>query len=148
MLTARYDFAAVIIPNSATLPSGRVIVAGGYGTAGTVIPAATASENLNVGGNPAFQWSYITGFTPRAQLQMVVLNILSAELILATGGIGAGNIPVNTAQTFSYRPVGQAWVATTSMVTARNYHQMVTLQDGRALVAGIPAPLDSYPSGA
>ena len=79
---------------------------------------------------------------------MVVLNILSAELILATGGIGAGNIPVNTAQTFSYRPVGQAWVATTSMVTARNYHQMVTLQDGRALVAGIPAPLDSYPSGA
>ena len=52
MLTARYDFAAVIIPNSATLPSGRVIVAGGYGTAGTVIPASTASENLNVEGTP------------------------------------------------------------------------------------------------
>ena len=137
MLTRRYDFAAVVIPSSATLPSGRVIVAGGFRASGTPITTGAVSENLNVGGTPGFQWSAIGGFAPRAQLQMVVLNVLSSNLILATGGIGPGNAAVKTAQTFDYNPTGQSWVDTTDMVTARSSHQMVTLQDGRALVAGI-----------
>ena len=145
MGAARYDFAAVEISNSATLPSGRVIVAGGYAGANTLVPAGQASENLNVGGTNPFQWSFLTNFTPRAQLQMVVQNVQTALVILATGGLNAAGAPVRITQTFSYLQ-GLSWASTTDMPTARSQHQMVTLQDGRVLVAGVPSSPKPLPT--
>lgn len=139
MIAARYDFAAVNVPDNTTLPSSRVIVAGGYASANTLVPANTASESLSMGGTPPFQWSTISGFAPRAQLQMVLLNVLTIPQTLATGGLDGAGTALNTAQIYSYQTY-PSWTATVrNMTTARSQHQMVALQDGRALVAGVPS---------
>lgn len=85
MNTARYDFSMVLIPNSAVIPSGRIIVAGGLTTAGALIPTGTASERFDV--NPGTTWTPVTGFTPRSQLQMVVLSVFGNNLVVAAGGL-------------------------------------------------------------
>lgn len=85
MNTARYDFSMVLIPNSAVIPSGRIVVAGGLGTNGALIPTGTASERFDV--NPGTTWTAVAGFTPRSQLQMVVLNVFGNNLVVAAGGL-------------------------------------------------------------
>ena len=140
--TVRTDFAAVVIPSSsASAPNGRVIVAGGYGTSGNVLRPKEASEELDVATPRGYVWGYLTGFSPCAQLSMVVLNILSADLVLAaSGAVGTASThsPRATAQAFDPEGGNTAWAGTDNMVTARDSFQMVTLQDGRALVAGFP----------
>lgn len=136
MLAARYNFQAVHLPNSRSMPSGRVIVAGGYGTSGALFPTTTASEYYDVA---AVAWTGISGCTPRAAFQMVLLDVLSNNPILAACGVGAGGNPVTTSQTYSYLPAAptRTWqTTTTAMGTARSKFQMVTLQDGRALAVG------------
>jgi len=105
------------------LPSGNVLVAGGYNggelaDAELYNPAAgawTATGNLNTG----------RGFH--------TATLLPNGKVLAAGGSGSGG---TLASTELYNPATGAWTATGNLNAARYWHTATLLPNGKILVAG------------
>ena len=56
--------------------------------------------------------------------------------VLVAGGVGVGSESVPLASAEVFDPASAAWVATASMVNARDSHTATLLPDGQVLVLG------------
>jgi hypothetical protein len=126
MATGRLIFAA------ARLPSGKVIVTGGWAAtdASAAVYATTEIyDPLAVTWTPGPPMS-----TPRSGHEAVALP---SGKVLVIGGFPSGGGGVNAlASAELYDPVTNSWAATAPMGAARAYHGATLLFDGRVLVVG------------
>jgi hypothetical protein len=107
-------------PTATLLPSGRVLVAGGY--VGSV-PHSSAELYDPVAGT----WSY-TGFMAAAR-HFYRATLLPNEKVLVTGGTTLTSAEL-------YDPASETWSAAGSMTTERVWQTATLLLNGRVLIAG------------
>jgi hypothetical protein len=112
----------------ATLPDGRVLVAGGF--LGAVSPAVVSSSQIY---DPASKTWSDTGSMhyPRAGFLAVLLD--DGKVLVAGGEVAQNNL-TNTAEI--YDPTTGSWTMTGSMTFPRLDYQAVLLNDGRVFVVG------------
>jgi uncharacterized protein (TIGR03382 family) len=106
------------------LPSGKVLVVGGWGASGVLASAELydpASGTWSTSGSLATARAYFTA------------TLLSSGKVLVVGGRNEAGV---VASGESYDPVAGTWSATASLATAREEHTATLLGDGRVLVAG------------
>ena len=113
MNTARYDHSATL------LPSGKILVAGGFGmTTAELFDPATGT--WTAAGLPTARQNHTATLLPNGK-------------VLVAGG-GAGKSSFKSA--VLYDPATGTWTATGSMGTGRLFHTATLLPDGKVLVAG------------
>jgi MYXO-CTERM domain-containing protein len=117
LATARYNHSATL------LPSGKVLVAGGYGA------SYLASSELYDPANGT--WSS-TGSLTTARSQHTATELSSGKVLVVGGYAGSGVL--GTAEL--YDPANGTWGATGSLATARSRHTATLLDSGAVLVAG------------
>jgi N-acetylneuraminic acid mutarotase len=106
------------------LQNGKVLVAGGYGS------AALASAELY---DPATNlWSF-TGPLANVRFQHTA-TLLANGKVLVAGGRNASNVPVKTAEL--YDPAAGSWTTVGSFLEARYGHTATLLQNGKVLIVG------------
>jgi len=105
------------------LPSGRVLVAGGYGVSGV-----TASAELF---DPVTSTWSSAGTMVYALAQSTATLLPTGKVLIAGGSV---SLPVKVAEV--YDPATSAWTATGSMQNARAGHTATLLTSGLVLVAG------------
>ena len=117
-------------PCSASLPDGRsLITGGGEGP-------LTATQYFGQGG------AMLAG-DPMIEARSSHICIgLPDNTVLVAGGLGAGNLPLNSAEIF--HPDTGRWTLTGAMLAARVGASAVLLADGRALVVG--GQIDGQPA--
>jgi len=159
MLTGRYGYIAVLLPN------GKVLVAGGPYLASAEIydpvtenwlpanpmntPRYYASATLLANGKMLVAGGYSSGSseiydpvagtcaptgplnTPRGGLTAA---LLPDGKVLTAGGEGLNGLPTNIVALFS--PADQMWTAVNSLHTPRNHHTMTLLPNYARPVAG------------
>ncbi|GEM_PF-2267567 len=108
------------------LPSGKVLVAGGY----TSSFGYLASAELYDAGAGTFS---PTGSMATARYGHTATLLPNGKVLIA-GGIGAGASTLASAEL--YDPGPGTWTATTSMSAARQYHTATLLPNGKVLIAG------------
>ena len=118
MASARYSHTATL------LPSGQVLVAGGY--AGRALSSAELYR-------PALRVWTMTGSMSAARYDQTATLLASGEVLVAGGTDGATAI-WRSAEL--YDPATMLWTATDGMGTARINHTATLLPSGQVLVAG------------
>jgi N-acetylneuraminic acid mutarotase len=119
---------AVSYSGFATLPDGRVLVAGGF--LGAANPAVVSSSQIYDPSNG--KWSVAASMHwPRAGFEAVLLG--DGNVLVMGGEAAFGNV-TNTAEI--YNPSTNSWTMTGSMALPRIDHQAVLLNDGRVFVVG------------
>ena len=119
------------------LPNGKVLVVGGSGAAGSFL---TAAELLEFSAGEWTEARVLSGPAAgqpaelRAARQEHTATLLSDGRVLVTGGLGANDVPLDSAEI--YNPVTGEWGATGRMGTARRRHTATLLTSGRVLVTG------------
>ncbi|WP_224366226.1 kelch repeat-containing protein [Hyalangium versicolor] len=112
------------------LPSGKVLVAGGWGEVEGSLASAEVYDPA------AGTWSP-TGSMSTARRRHTATRLPSGQ-VLAAGGEGGGssttNTPFNSAEL--YDPATGTWSPTGSMITAREEYTATMLTSGKVLVAG------------
>ncbi|WP_275936137.1 kelch repeat-containing protein, partial [Sorangium cellulosum] len=119
MNTARMEHTATL------LPSGQVLVAGGYGPDGPL-----ASAELF---DPATGSWLPAGEISTARMEHTATLLPSGQVLVA-GGCGLSGAPVWSAEL--YDPATRSWLPAAVMSTARVEHTATLLQSGKVLVAG------------
>ena len=133
--SATGSMAAVRTSHTATLlPSGRVLVAGGY-TSGF---GYLAGAELYDAGAGTFS---LTGSMTYARYGHTA-TLLPNGKVLVTGGIGSNATTLASAEL--YDPGPGTWTATASMGAARQYHTATLLPNGKVLIAGGAAGSSSF----
>ncbi|MBI5883851.1 MAG: right-handed parallel beta-helix repeat-containing protein, partial [Elusimicrobia bacterium] len=117
MTSARYAHSATL------LPSGKVLVAGGFG--GGYLPTAELYDPV------AGTWT-TTGSMPVARYKHTATLLPNGKVLVVGGSNGGGYL--STAAL--YDPATGTWATTSSMSTARESHVAALLSDGQVLVAG------------
>jgi len=120
--------------NAVVLPSGVVMIAGGFPT-GT---GTTAKSNTYVRSTTTGTWSSAaTMGSARAWFTMVPTKIDAKDVIFVAGGMPSTSIstkPLKTAE--YYEPISDSWFTATSMTAERSHAGYDVLSDGRILVVG------------
>ncbi len=121
--TARTEHTATLLPN------GKVLIAGGRGSAGPLASAELC--------NPATGTWTITGSMSTARSEHTATLLPDGE-VLVTGGVGvaSGSEGDYIAGAELYNPAAGTWRATGTMTVPRAFHGAVLLADGEVLVAG------------
>ena len=120
MSQERYNHSATL------LPSGNVMVAGGWGTGG--YDPLTSVEIYN---SAAGTWS--AGAALSSDRYSHTATLLPNGNVLVVAGIIGGGYTTTAAY---YNPTANSWTATGSLTTGRGSHTATPLQNGRVLVAG------------
>jgi WD40 repeat protein len=120
MSTGRYGHTATL------LPSGKVLVTGGYGTNGSL-----ATTELY---DPASGSWTLTGSLNTARNQHTATLLVNGKVLVA-GGFGNAS-PFDLSSAEIYDPATGLWTPTGSMAARRNYHTATLLANGMVLVAG------------
>ncbi|HXO66209.1 MAG TPA: kelch repeat-containing protein [Steroidobacteraceae bacterium] len=122
MTTARMNQTATL------LPTGEVLVAGGY--TGTATTATAEVYNPSSG-----TWTAVASmFTPR---QSQGGALLSNGTVLIVGGLnGTSSAVLGTGTAEVYDPTSNTWTPSGAMVTARQFFVLNALGDGRILLDG------------
>jgi len=116
----------------ATLPSGKVLLAGGYSVGG---PTATADLY-----DPSTGTFALTGSLATARVASVGSGdngtgpVLQSGKVLFAGGSTTSGTILGSAEL--YDPTSGTWSTTGSLTTPRTYNTATLLQDGRVLVVG------------
>jgi N-acetylneuraminic acid mutarotase len=122
MTTARMNHTATL------LPSGEVLVAGGYTGTATTATAELYSPTTGT-------WTAVASMSTPRQSQGAAL--LSNGTVLIVGGLNdtsSAVIGVGTAEV--YDPTANTWTVSGAMVTTRQFFVLNTLGDGRILLDG------------
>ncbi len=107
------------------LPSGKVLVAGGYGASGDI---ASVEEY-----DPALEsWRTVSPMASVRRLHTATL--LADGRVLVVGGIRGGSTALSSVEI--YDPFTNAWSKTGSLSEARGSHTATLLSNGKVLVAG------------
>jgi N-acetylneuraminic acid mutarotase len=122
MRDARHGSASIL------LPSGMVLVAGGYNDS-----ARLASAELY---DPATGTWNRTGNLPEPFGTDTVILMANGMVLIAGGDVPRGGGAIGSAHAAVYDPTSGTWTLTASMTTARLQPAAVLLPDGRALVSG------------
>ncbi len=119
------DMNAIRTAHTATLlPSGKVLVVGGFGEGGALKTAELFDPASN-------RWS-LTGEMAQGRYGHTA-TLLPSGKVLVVGGYGARG---ELAEAELYDPGLDAWTSAGSLVPARAYHAAVLLRSGQVLVAG------------
>jgi hypothetical protein len=106
------------------LPSGKVLVVGGFGSA-TLVTAEVYDEAIGA-------WT-AAGSLATARYSHTATSLPSGKVLVAGGHIDSG-IPVASAELYDERT--GTWTTTGSLATPREYHAATRLRSGKVLVAG------------
>ncbi|MBN1207421.1 MAG: hypothetical protein JXB05_21265, partial [Myxococcaceae bacterium] len=121
LATARYEHTATL------LPSGKVLVTGGWGP-GDISSLASAEEYDPATG----EWSP-TGALATTRVSHTA-TLLPSGKVLVTGGLGPDYGPLASAE--EYDPATGEWSPTGALTTARASHTATLLPSGKILVTG------------
>jgi uncharacterized protein (DUF2141 family) len=122
MATARHNHLATL------LPSGKVLITGGYDNGYGTNPFASAEVYDPASGT----WSVGASMaSPRGEHAATLLP--NGKVLVSGGYIGSGN---NLAAAEVYDPASGTWSAAASMVVARHAHKAMLLSNGKVLVSG------------
>lgn len=134
MTTARAQHHAFYLPSLTRLRnSPGIVVIGGVDAAGAAVPQP---ELYDIAGDA---WDPGVAVTPPRRSDAATLRTGRAgePLVVTSGGVVAGGpAPSTTNRVDQYDVEADAWSTLTPMAVARRDHAMVTLPDGRILVAG------------
>ncbi|HJV64282.1 MAG TPA: kelch repeat-containing protein [Geomonas sp.] len=132
MKNARSNHTAVLLPITASsaVPTGYILVAGGFGASG--LPTGKA-ELFNPAARAFGHFTSITA-SMKAPRAYHTATRLQNGLILIAGGIDDTNAPLATAEI--YDPARKSFTATGSMATGRWMHSATLLGNGKVLIAG------------
>ncbi len=119
LVTARY------LHTSTSLPSGKVLIAGGLGSSNQYLASAELYD-------PASGTWTVTGNLVTAH-ESHTATLLANGKVLVAGGVAASGI---LAGAELYDPASGTWTTTGSPVTARFNHTATLLTNGKVLVAG------------
>ncbi len=108
------------------LPSGILLVAGGYGSSGMINSAELY--------NPATNLWALAGAMTTARAEHTA-TLLTSGQILTTGGAPSGMFGPSIASSELYDPTTPTWSAAGSLNSARYYHVVVPLANGKVLTA-------------
>jgi hypothetical protein len=114
------------------LPSGKVLVAGGFDEQGEALSSA---ELYDPGSG---MWTP-TGSLHEAHTLGLTATLLHSGKVLLAGGAQGNNVPLSSAEL--YDPATGLWTATGSLGDAREGHTATLLPSGKVLVAGGTEPL-------
>jgi N-acetylneuraminic acid mutarotase len=118
-----------VFHTATALPTGKVLVAGGFGALGSAEPSVVSSAEIY---DPSARtWSSAASMLTARGTHTATL--LSSGKVLVAGGCGCV-APVSNAEV--YDPVLGIWIATSSMSTDRWNYIATLLLDGTVLVAG------------
>jgi N-acetylneuraminic acid mutarotase len=128
MSTARYGHTATLLPQAtaAYRYGGKVLVAGGFGTAGTALTSAELYDLLSGTWSP-------TGSLNVARGDATATLLPNGQVLVVGGQDGSGN-PLASAEL--YNLATGTWTLTGSLNTARYNHTATLLPDGEVLVVG------------
>jgi len=116
---------ARLLPTLTLLPSGKLLVAGGRGSAANFTSAEVYDEATDT-------WTATSAIPSEHGSAAAVL--LRSGQALVMGGNTAGGTTTNAVDL--YDPATNAWTASAPMLTQRSYFGATLLHDGRVLVAG------------
>lgn len=119
MATARHDHAGILLSN------GKVLVAGGRNTDGTIAAAELYDRDTNT-------WSPAGSLS--VARQALTFSLLPDGRVLAVGGLD--NSSNATSAVDIYDPAGNSWSAGPSLSVARTGHAVVTLANGKIAAIG------------
>src|SRR5674476_240527 len=119
LITARNAHTATL------LPSGQVLVAGGFGSSGVLVSAELYDPATNT-------WS-AAGSLTTARFNHTAALLPSGQVLVAGGADTVGN---SLASAERYDPATNTWSAAGSLTTARVSHTATLLPSGQVLVAG------------
>jgi len=120
--TGRSNHTATLLPN------GKVLIAGGYGTAGGTAGYLKSAELYD----PTSGSFSATGSLGTARA-FYTATLLPNGKVLIAGGLGAGG-SLTSAEL--YDPASGTFSVTGSLGTARDYHTATLLPNGKVLIAG------------
>jgi hypothetical protein len=106
------------------LPTGKVLVAGGYSPSGPIASAEVYDPALDT-------WTTVAPLATARQLHMAAL--LASGEVLVTGGDGTTGA-LRSAEL--YDPALATWTSVAPMATARDFGSATLLPSGKVLVAG------------
>jgi N-acetylneuraminic acid mutarotase len=139
--TATGSMSATRHGHSATLlPSGMVLVAGGYDV------DRLASTELY---DPVTGIWTASGRLPEPFLGHIAVQLPNGTVLIAGGDVPSGSGAVGSAHAAFYDPATRTWTMVASMHTPRLAHSAVLLPDGRVLVMGgqkIGSPYTAFAS--
>lgn len=120
--------------NAAVLPSGVVLIAGGFPTtSGTAAKSNSYVRSVTTG-----TWSSAaTMAVGRAWFSMVPTNIDGKDVVFVAGGVSSTSTsakPLKTAE--YYEPTTDSWFTAASMSAERSHAGYTALSDGRVMVVG------------
>jgi N-acetylneuraminic acid mutarotase len=122
MRASRYSHAATL------LPTGRVLVTGGYNRTNGYLSAAELYDPASGG------WTQ-TGSMQTARTYHSA-TLLPSGKVLVAGGYNSGLLNWYISSAELYDPNTGTWTTTGSLYTSRAFHTATLLRDGRVLVAG------------
>jgi N-acetylneuraminic acid mutarotase len=111
------------------LPNGKVLVVGGYNTAG----AGTYLNTAEIYDPIANSWAN-TANTMTTARRNHTATVLPNGKVLVAGGRGTGGTYLSSVEI--YDPAINSWSSATSMLNARANHTATLLNNGKVLVAG------------
>jgi uncharacterized delta-60 repeat protein len=122
-------------PTATLLPSGDLLIVGGYGLSGPISSAELYDSRVN----PTTGTFASTGSLKTGHYNHTTTLLPNGKALVAGGfgpaGVGLpGNFPLPKAEL--YDPASGTWANTGSMHAARAYHTATLLANGKVLVAG------------
>lgn len=112
------------------LPSGKVLVTGGYDNGNTNFVSTEVFDPAGNGGQGS--WGRSSSLTTAREEHIATL--LASGKVLVAGGADSGFGPIANAEL--YNPAAGNWAATESMSQRRDYQRATLLASGKVLVTG------------